>query len=69
MGIFDFNGDGKKSLIEKWIEYNIYKECTTDDESDDDAYFYDGEENNHSWRDFCKDGSDYGLSPEDYGSE
>lgn len=43
MGIFDFNGDEKKSVVEQWIEYNIYKECTTDDESDDDAYLYDSE--------------------------
>ncbi len=24
MGLFDFNGDGKTSLGEKWISYNIY---------------------------------------------
>ena len=24
--LFDFNGDGKTSLGEEWIAYNIYKE-------------------------------------------
>lgn len=65
MGLFDFNGDGKTSLGEKWIAYNIYKECTKDDESDDDAYLYDDEED-YSWRDECEDGFDYGLDAEDY---
>ena len=63
MGLFDFNGDGKTSLGEKWIAYNIYKECTKDDVSDD-AYLYDEED--CSWRDECEDGFDYGLDVEDY---
>lgn len=65
MGLFDFNGDGKTSLGEKWIAYNIYKECTKGDESDDDAYLYDDEED-YSWWDECEDGFDYGLDVEDY---
>ena len=53
-------------MDEKWIAYNIYKECTKDGESDDDAYLYDGEED-HSWRDECEDGFDYGLDAEEEG--
>lgn len=71
MGLFDFNGDGKTSMGEKWIAYNIFKECTKDDESDyddylcDDSDLYDDEED-HSWREFCEDGFDYGVDAEDY---
>ena len=67
MGLFDFDGDGKTSLGEQWIAYNIFKECTKEDD-DDDSYLYDDEED-YSWRDFCDDGSEYGISPEDYEEE
>lgn len=67
MGLFDFNGDGKTSMGEKWIAYNIFKECTKEDD-DDDSYLYDDEED-YSWRELCEDGSDYGISPEDYEEE
>jgi hypothetical protein len=67
MGLFDFDGDGKTSLGEQWIAYNIFKECTKEDD-DDDSYLYDDEED-YSWREFCDDGSEYGISPEDYEEE
>ena len=60
MGLFDFNGDGKTSMGEKWIAYNIFKECTKEDNDDDEDY---------GWREFCEDGSEYGISPEDYEDE
>ena len=66
MGLFDFNGDGKTSLGEKWIAYNIFKDCTEDDESDYDDYLCDDDEEDYSWRDECEDGFDYGLDAEDY---
>ena len=68
MGLFDFNGDGKTSMGEKWIAYNIFKECTKDDDEDDDSYLYGGGEDDE-WREYCEDGSDYGISPEDYEDE
>ena len=64
---YDFDGDGKTSMGEKWIAYNIFKECTKEDD-DDDSYLYDDEED-YSWREFCDDGSEYGISPEDYEEE
>lgn len=67
MGLFDFNGDGKTSMGEKWIAYNIFKECTKED-NDDDSYLYDDDED-YGWREFCEDGSEYGISPEDYEDE
>lgn len=48
MGLFDFNGDGKTSMGEKWIAYNIFKECTKDDESDYDDYLCDDDEEDYS---------------------
>lgn len=71
MGLFDFNGDGKTSMGEKWIAYNIFKECTKDDESDYDDYLCDDsdlydEEEDYSWRDECEDGFDYGVDAEDF---
>ena len=31
MAFFDWNNDGKKDWQDDYIEYNIYKECTKDD--------------------------------------
>lgn len=55
-GIFDFNHDGRESLGEQWIGFNIFEDCTR-------------EENDTSWRDYCEDGSDYDIDPEDYEDE
>ena len=39
MAFFDWNQDGKKDWQDDFLEYNIYKECTKeDDEEDDDDY-------------------------------
>ncbi len=37
MDFFDWNGDGNVDWQDEFIEYNIFKECTKeDDETDDD---------------------------------
>ena len=72
-GLFDFNRDGKESIGEMYVAYQMYqkwlkrkeaKETGTasytlsfDDEPDD------------SWRDFCEDGSEFGIDPYDYDTE
>lgn len=33
MAFFDWNHNGKKDWQDDYIEYNIYKECTKDDDS------------------------------------
>lgn len=33
MAFYDWNSDGKKDFADDYIEYNIYKECTKDDNS------------------------------------
>lgn len=64
MGLFDFNGDGKTSFMEKMMAYNIYK-ASTKKEDAHDCWFY-GVSEEYSWRDDCEDGSEYGLDAEDY---
>ena len=65
MGLFDFNGDGKTSFMEKVMAYNIYKASTKKHDTHDDYWIYGGGED-YSWRDDCEDGSEYGLDAEDY---
>lgn len=33
MAFYDWNKDGKKDFADDYIEYNIYKECTKDDDN------------------------------------
>ena len=33
MAFYDWNKDGKKDFVDDYIEYNIYKECTKDDDN------------------------------------
>ena len=64
MGLFDFNGDGKTSFMEKLMAYNIYK-ASTKKEDTHDCWFY-GLGEDYSWRDDCEDGLEYGIDAEDY---
>ena len=33
MAFYDWNKDGKKDFVDDYIEYNIYKECTKDNDN------------------------------------
>lgn len=73
-GFFDFNGDGKEDLGEQWIAHQIFKECDEEDEFAD-VNFFDTELSSNEddtddlWREFCEDGSEFGIYPEDYSTE
>lgn len=77
-GIFDFNGDGKEDFGEQWLAYKIFEECTKEEEShhdyssdyiDHSIFGDDNDDIDTSWREFCEDGSDFDLDPEDYETE
>lgn len=55
-GLFDFNHDGVTSSGEKYTAYKIYEDIF-EESAEDDKY---------KWRDYCVDGSEYGVNPEDY---
>ncbi len=53
--IFDLDGNGTTDLGEVFVAHQFFK----DELSDED----------NSWRDYCEDGSEYGIFPEDYETE
>lgn len=75
-GLFDFNHDGKEDLGELWIAQKIFEECRKKEESERDfssgytSYSgFDDDLPDFSWRDYCEDGSKFGIDPEDYDTE
>ncbi len=40
-GLFDFNGDGKTDIVEQFIAYKIFEDCTRDFDSNNDDSPYD----------------------------
>lgn len=77
-GMFDFNRDGKEDFGELWIAQKIFEDCTKEEKSHHDYssdYIYhsvlddDDDAIDTSWRDFCEDGSEFDLDPEDYETE
>lgn len=75
-GIFDFNRNGKEEFSELWIAQKVFEDCTKEEGNDfSDDYIYhsildeDGPSVDISWRDYCEDGSEFDLDPEDYESE
>ncbi len=67
-GLFDFNRDGKEDLGEQWLAYKMFEEATKTEDDEIDPIF-DDDYDDHSWRQFCEDGSEYGIDPEDYETE
>lgn len=72
-GLFDFNGDGKVDLGERYIAHKILEDCIREDNGDFspsyDSDFDISSSNDYSWRDYCEDGDDYDVDPEDYETE
>ena len=67
-GLFDFDGDGKTSMSEAFLAYKIFEECTKEEQDTSIDPDFDPD-TGLSWRDFCEDGFQYGLSPYDFETE
>lgn len=65
--LFDFNSDGKTDPGEEWIAFKMFGECMKEDGADDKSA--DDFDDPFEWRLYCEDGSEYGISPDDYSSE
>lgn len=70
-GIFDFNRDGKEDFGELWIAQKIFEECTKEEPRHDYSsdYIFDDDLVDTSWREYCEDGSEFDIDPEDYETE
>lgn len=80
-GMFDFNRDGKEDWGEQFIAFKIFEECTKEEKSHHDyssdygyhsSFDFDSDDDDildTSWREFCGDGSEFDLDPEDYDTE
>ncbi len=75
-GLFDFNGDGREDLGEQWVALNIFRQCAESEEDDDihSSCIYSGDTHSDDgdvidWREFCEDGSEFGIDPYDYDTE
>lgn len=72
--LFDFNGDGKTDIGEKFLAYKIFEQCMKkNDDADVDSSLDDdldiASSNDFSWRLYCEDGTEYCIFPEDYETE
>lgn len=64
-GVFDFNRDGKEDWVEQWFAFKIFGGWRKKEKPDHDY----PSDIDTSWRDFCEDGSEFDLDPEDYATE
>ena len=69
-GLFDFNHDGKESIGEMYVGYQMYKNwLKRKEEKNSTADYSFGDPVDDSWRDYCEDGSEYDIDPDDYETE
>lgn len=61
MGLFDFDGDGKITPWEDFLEYSLFEKYANDGTGESGIGLF---ADDH--RDDCKDGSEYGIDPWDY---
>ena len=66
-GLFDFNHDGKESIGEMYVGYQMYKNwLRRKEEKNSKADYSFVNPVDDSWRDYCEDGSEYDIDPDDY---
>lgn len=53
MAFYDWNKDGKKDFVDDYIEYNIYKECTKDNDNSNSYSSSNYSNNNYSNNSGC----------------
>ncbi|MBQ9227762.1 MAG: hypothetical protein IJ168_02925 [Eubacterium sp.] len=63
MAFFDRNGDGKKNIFDTLLEIAMANATVNDSDDTED------ETEDISWREYCEDGTAYGVDPEDYDDE
>lgn len=66
MGLFDFDGDGKTSAWESFLEYSLFEEFANKGTGEKGIGLF--ADDDDDWRDDCEDGSAYDVDPWDYDS-
>lgn len=65
MGLFDFDGDGKISPWEDFLEYSLFEEFANDGTGEPGIGLF-ADDHKDDWRYDCEDGSEYDIDPWDY---
>lgn len=65
MGLFDFDGDGKISPWEDFLEYSLFEEFANDGTGEPGIGLF-ADDHKDDWRYDCEDGSEYDIDPWSY---
>ena len=64
--LFDFNGDGKVTLDEEFIAFQMFEEATKEEKKNSwETDIFD----DYDWREDAEDGTEYDLYPEDFDTQ
>lgn len=64
-GLFDFDNSGDTDVGEELLGLSMAGEILDEEFSDDE----DEDEDKYEWRDYCEDGSEFDVDPEDFETE
>ncbi len=62
MGLFDFDGDGKITPWEDFLEYSLFEEYANDGTGEPGIGLF-ADDHKDDWRYDCEDGSEYDIDP------
>lgn len=65
MGLFDFDGDGKITPWEDFLEYSLFEKYANDGTGEPGIGLF-ADDHKDDWRDDCEDGSEYDIDPWSY---
>ncbi len=73
-GKMDLNGDGREDMGEQWLGHQEFVEDTRQNDPNHNNHSnsggsYGSDSKDYSWRQFCEDGFDVGVFPEDFETE